>query len=113
MISGLVCESVSIRGIARILNISVVTVCCKIRKIAASIKKPAIPLQRKTFELDEVRTYVKKKEHQYWIAYALCHETKQVVDFIVGKRNKRTLRRIVNRMLLFEVKTIKTHKLNI
>jgi insertion element IS1 protein InsB len=113
MISGLVCESVSIRGIARILNISVVTVCCKIRKIAASIKKPAIPLQRKTFELDEVRTYVKKKEHQYWIAYALCHETKQVVDFIVGKRNKRTLRSIVNTLLLSGVKTIKTDKLNI
>jgi transposase-like protein len=55
MISSLVCESVSIRGIARVLKISVVTVCCKIRRIAASIKKPAIPLRRKAFELDEVR----------------------------------------------------------
>ncbi len=113
MISRLVCESVGIRGIARILKMSVVTVCCKIRRIAASVRKPAIPLQRKAFELDEVRTYVKKKEHQYWIAYALCHETKQVVDFVVGKRNKRTLNSIETTLLLSGVKTIKTDKLNI
>ncbi|MBN8858975.1 MAG: hypothetical protein J0H29_11340 [Sphingobacteriales bacterium] len=56
MISSLVYESVSIKEIARVLRISVVTVCCKIRRIAASIKKPAIPLQQKAFELDEVRT---------------------------------------------------------
>lgn len=113
IISSLVCESVSIRGIARILKISVVTVCSKIRRIAGSIKKPAIALRRKAFELDEVRTYIKKKENQCWIAYAFCNETKQVVDFVVGKRTKRTLKSIVNTLLLSGVKTIKTDKLNI
>jgi insertion element IS1 protein InsB len=85
----------------------------KIRKIAELIPKPPIPLNRKAFELDEVRTYIKKKENQYWIAYALCSETRQVVDFVIGRRSKRTLRMIVNTLLLSGVKTIKTDKLNI
>jgi IS1 family transposase/transposase-like protein len=113
MIPQLVCESVSIRGIARILKISTVTVMSKIKGIAASILKPAIPIHKKVFELDELRTYIGNKENQYWVAYALCSETKKVIDFTVGKRSKRTLRTVVNTLLLSGVKTIKTDKLNI
>jgi insertion element IS1 protein InsB len=113
MISKLVRESVSIRGIGRILRISLTTVVKKIKAISDSIRKPAIPIGRQVFELDEVRTYIKRKENQYWIAYALCSETKQVVDFVVGKRSKRTLRMIVNTLLLSNVEIIKTDKLNI
>ena len=113
MITRLVCESVSIRGIARILKISLVTVLRKIEKVAASVIKPPIPLNKNSFEMDELRTYIKKKENQYWVAYALCSETKKVIDFTVGKRNKRTLKAVVNTLLLSGVKTIKTDKLNI
>jgi len=113
IIPTLVCESVSIRGISRILEIAVSTVTRKIKEVAASISKPPIPLNKKTFELDEVRTYIKKKENQYWIAYAICSETKKVIDFIVGKRTKRVLKMVVNTLLLSGVETIKTDKLNI
>jgi insertion element IS1 protein InsB len=108
-----VCESVGIRGIARILKIAVSTVIRKIKLIAASICKPFVPLNRAAFELDEVRTYIRNKENQCWIAYALCSETRQVVDFIVGKRSKKVLRSIVNTLLLSNVRTIKTDRLNI
>jgi len=113
MIPELVCESVSIRGIGRILKIALATVIKKIKWIAERIKKPLLPLNRKIFELDEIRTYILKKENQYWIAYAICGETKQVIDFVVGKRSKRTLRMIVNTLLLSGVEIIKTDKLNI
>lgn len=113
MIPKLVCESVSIRGIARVLKLALATVIKKIKQIAASINKPMIPLNRKAFELDELRTYIKNKDNQYWIAYALCSETKQVIDFVVGKRSKRTLKMIVNTLLLSGVEIIKTDKLNI
>jgi len=113
MIPELVCESVSIRGIGRILKIALATVIKKIKWIAERIKKPLLPLNRKIFELDEIRTYILKKENQYWIAYAICSETKQVIDFVVGKRSKRTLRMIVNTLLLSGVEIIKTDKLNI
>jgi insertion element IS1 protein InsB len=81
-IANLVQESVSIRGIGRILKISLVTVIKRIRQIAKAIAKPAVPLNRLSFEMNELRTYIGKKDNQYWVAYALCSETKQVIDFI-------------------------------
>jgi IS1 family transposase/transposase-like protein len=112
-ISKLVCESVSIRGIARILNIAANSVLSKIKQIAAGIEKPALPINRDVFELDELCTYISCKGNQYWIAYAICGTTKQVIDFVVGKRNKNTLRMIVNTLLLSKVKQINTDNLNI
>ena len=61
MITRLVCESVSIRGIARILKISLVTVLRKIEKVAASVIKPPIPLNKNSFEMDELRAYIKRR----------------------------------------------------
>lgn len=96
IIPKLICESVGIRGIARILKISTSTVIRKIKWIAGRIAKPPIPFQRTVFELDELRTYIKQKENEYRVAYAICGETKQVVDFTVGKRSKRVLGSIVH-----------------
>lgn len=83
MIPKLVKESVSIRGIGRILRIALATVAKKVKAIADAIQKPPVPMKRNAFEPDEIRTYIKRKENQYWIAYALCSETKRVVDFVV------------------------------
>ncbi|MBI3235040.1 MAG: IS1 family transposase [Bacteroidetes bacterium] len=113
MIPRLVCNSVGIRGIARVLKIAVNTVVKQIKRVAEQIAKPPIPLNRQSFEIDELRTYIGKKENQYWVAYVLCSETKQVIDFIVGKRSKRTLRMLVNTALLSGVAAIKTDRLNI
>ena len=113
MTAKLVCNSVGIRSAARVMGIAINTVVRQIKKIAEDIVKPPIPLNRKSFEIDEVRTFIGNKENQYWVAYVLCSETKQVIDFIVGRRSKRTLRMIVNTALCSDVKTIKTDKLNI
>lgn len=113
MIPKLVCESVGVRGISRILRIALATVCRQVKAIGDSIQRPPIPMKRKAFELDELWTCIRKKENQCWITYALCSETKKVIDFILGNRNKRTLKVIVNKLLESEVQTIKTDKLNI
>lgn len=113
MIPKLVCEGVGIRSIGRILSIAASTVIKRIKLIAGKIVKPPIPLNCKTIELDEVRTFIKKKENQYWIAYAICSKTKKVIDFIAGKRTKRTLKMIVNTLLLSNVEAIKTDRLSI
>jgi insertion element IS1 protein InsB len=112
-ISVLVCESVGIRSIGRILKIATATVLRKIVAVAAAITKPPVPLKRTAFEMDELRTYVKHKGNEYWIAYALCPQSRAVIDFTVGKRSKRTLKMVVNTLLLSGVETIKTDKLNI
>ena len=54
-------EGVGIRGTARLLEISTTTLISRIKKIASKIKQP--PLGKgKTYEVDELRTFVKKKE---------------------------------------------------
>jgi insertion element IS1 protein InsB len=113
MIPLLVCESVGIRSIGRILKIATATVLRKILVAATAITKPPVPLNRPAFEMDELRTFLGHKGNQYWIAYAICPSTKTVIDFAVGKRSKRTLKMVVNTLLLSGVGLIKTDKLNI
>ena len=99
MLTELVCESVSIRGISRILKISVNTVLRRIKKIAKGIDKPRIVMNRREFEIDELRTYIGRKGNEYWLAYALDKARGEVVDFVVGKRSKRTLRMLIDTLL--------------
>jgi hypothetical protein len=52
---------VGIRGTARLLGISPTTLISRIKKIASEIKEPVLA-KGKTYEVDELRTFVKKKE---------------------------------------------------
>ncbi|MDB2520734.1 hypothetical protein N9X09_00725 [Flavobacteriaceae bacterium] len=54
-------EGVGIRGTARLLGISPTTLISRIKKIAYQIKE-AVLVKGKTYEVDELRTFVKKKE---------------------------------------------------
>ena len=54
-------EGVGILGTARLLGISPTTLISRIKKIAAEIKEPPL-VQGKTYEVDELRTFVKKKD---------------------------------------------------
>ncbi len=54
-------EGVGIRSTARLLGISPTTLIDRIKKIAAEIKEPVL-VKGKTYEVDELRTFVKKKE---------------------------------------------------
>ena len=109
----LVCESVTIRGIARVLEISVGTVLHRIRQMGKRICKPAIVLNQPELEVDELRTFIGRKGNEYWLAYALNKENGQVVDFVLGRRSKRTLRMLTNTLLLSGVGTIRTDGLSI
>ena len=75
MICQLVCESVGIRGISRVLNIGVGTVLRRIKREARKLEKPAIVLNQPELQVDELRTFVGRKGNEYWVAYALNKET--------------------------------------
>ena len=53
-------EGVGIRGTARLLGISPTTLIARIKKIASEIKEPLL-VNGKTYEVDELRTFIKKK----------------------------------------------------
>ena len=54
-------EGVGIRGTARLLGIAPTTLIARIKKIASEIKEPVL-IKGKTYEVDELRTFIKKKE---------------------------------------------------
>ncbi len=101
-------EGCGIRSTARLLTISPTTVIKRIKKLSVKVIKPIFIVKGKNYEMDELRTYIKKKTNRYWIAYAIRRDTKEVVDFKVGKRNKRTLSRVVDTLLLSEARKIYT-----
>ena len=112
MIKRLVCESAGIRSIGRILQIGINTVVRRIVKMAGSMVAPEHG-QSAAFEVDELWTYIGRKENEYWIAYALNRQTRQVVDFVIGKRTKATLKELIDRLLLSNLKIIRTDRLTI
>lgn len=105
-------EGCGIRSIARLLDISAVTVLRRIKSIADGIKKPVIPMGR-VYELDELKTYVKNKGRDYWVIYALDRQTGQVVDLKVGKRTTVNLQRVTDTLLLARCKQVYTDGLAI
>ncbi|MQP52684.1 MULTISPECIES: IS1 family transposase [unclassified Flavobacterium] len=103
-------EGLGIRSTARILKISTTTLLKRIIAIAKKIPNQPI-FKNRTYEVDEMRTFIKNKEKPIWIVYALERKTKKVVNFSIGRRTKRTLQYVTNTLLLSNPKTIYTDKL--
>ncbi len=49
---------------------------------------------RDVLELDELWSFVGKKEGPVWLWSALCRRTRQIVAFVVGDRSESTCRRL-------------------
>ncbi len=110
-IKTLVNEGCGIRSISRILKISITTVISRIKAIASKIRKPTISFG-KEYEMDELCTYVKCKSRKRWIAYAIRKDTKEVVDFSIGSRTNRTLRKVTDTLILANPLKVFTDKLS-
>ena len=111
-IAQLLKEGCGIRSTSRVLSISINTVTKRIRTIASKIKKPAYNHINNTFELDEMKTFIGNKKYECWIIYALCRKTKQVIDFVTGRRTKENLEKVVNTVFLTNPRKICTDELS-
>jgi insertion element IS1 protein InsB len=107
-------NSCGIRSISRVLKISTGKVIRSIKKswLEKRKLKQAILCGRE-YELDEMCTYIGNKENRYWIVYAIDRITKDTVDFKIGRRTKKTLKRVVDTLLLSGAKKIHTDKLKL
>jgi insertion element IS1 protein InsB len=103
-------EGLGIRSTARVLKISVTTLLKRIISIAKSIEQPPI-VKGKTYEVDEMRTFIGKKSLLRWIVYALDRETNAVVSFNVGRRTNKTLKSVIRSLELANARRIYTDKL--
>lgn len=103
-------EGLGIRSTARILKISTTTLLKRIVAIAKNIHQLIIS-KGKTYEVDEMCTYIGHKRNLIWLVYALEKDSKNVVSFNVGKRTNKTLSRVLDTLKLSEAKRIFTDKL--
>jgi len=94
------------------MGIAVSTVIARIKMIATSLGPGYIPKGR-SYEVDELATYVCNKKNRIWVAYALDRKRKAVAAMRVGKRSKRTLRPLINTLVLADAKRIQTDALNL
>ena len=67
------------------LNEGIITLTREGLQIAKNICLPAI-VKGKTYEVDEVRTFVKRKDKLIWIVCALERTSKGIVSFNIGPR---------------------------
>ena len=102
-------EGLGLRSICRILKIALNTLISRIKKIYNSIKCPIVS-EGNSYEVDEIRTYIKKKNALIWIVYAIERISKKVVSYAVGSRTNATLSIVLNKVIsriLFKIFTDK------
>jgi len=106
-------EGCGIRSTARILNVSPATILRRILQIASAVRRPYPIFKGKSYEVDEMFTYLKHKDNRICIAYSLEVGTGHIVDFVVGRRNKKNLRKVTDTLVLSDALKITTDKLGI
>lgn len=92
-------EGCGVWNISRLLQISKTTVIARIKQIALGIKPVAPASEGGRYEVDELHTFIGSKQGECYVSYALCRETKQVVDFVIGSRTKVNLERLTGKLL--------------
>jgi|SRR6218665_295163 len=105
-------EGLGIRSLSRVLQISTNTVLKILYEEAQKLNRPLSSRKGGVFEIDELQTYIRnKKKNKRWIAYALDRNTGIVVDFRLGNRSNRTIRPVVQSVLVTQPLKIYTDKL--
>lgn len=90
-------EGMPIRGIGRYLEVSHVSVIRWIKKLAERLK-PVVPMKADHIEIDELYLYIKSKKNKCWLWTAICRESKRILGFELGGRNKATLRKLFSKI---------------
>ena len=103
-------EGMGIRSTARFLKISATTLLSRIVTIAKSITPPAVPFG-KTYEVDEMQTFIKSKDKKIWLIYALDRHTKNIPCFNIGTRTNKSLNVVVKTLRNSQAKRIYTDSL--
>jgi insertion element IS1 protein InsB len=111
MLVKLLCNSVGSRSISSILGISLRTVTRRIKEIGQTIKSPYLYVKGKTYEVDEMRTYIGKRENKYWVCCSYRKDTKRIVGLSVGKRTRKTLEKVIQPLIDSRAKKIYTDRL--
>jgi len=89
-------EGLGLRSIGRYLNVSHVSILNWILK--AAIPPWERPAYAKAIEIDEVFFYVGKKKRKRWLWLAVCRESKRILAHQIGKRDRPTVRKLLQKI---------------
>ena len=106
-------EGMSIRSISRFLSIPKTSVSRFLLEESRKIEKPKIREQGEEYEIDELRTFVGRKDKECWICYAINRKTKAIIDFVVGRKTKENIKKVIDSVLLLNPKRIYSDKLSL
>jgi IS1 family transposase len=104
----LVLPGCSLNATFRITGVSVSTQLRQIKKIGREIVPFPEYKQGDIYELDEMRTYVGRKTRPIWVILAKSRITGRIVDMQIGRRTKKSLKRVTDKLLLLNPKAIFT-----
>lgn len=85
------------RGIERIFGVARQTLAAWLKKTAQRpvIKDTLLPTQPEDkLELDEVWSFVLRRQNKRWLWTAMCRRTRQIVAFVIGNRSEQTCRQL-------------------
>lgn len=95
-------ERVSLRGIRRIFGVVPETLLRWLKwalEHLPSLKQTlALAQADDVLELDELRSFVLKKENKRWVWVALCRRTRQIVAYYIGDRSDESCRQLWQRI---------------
>jgi insertion element IS1 protein InsB len=104
-------SGISMNRIAFLLRVSAQAVLTWLRTFARQYQEKPEPTGRTiVLELDEMWHYLKKKRQKLWIWKALDRDTGQLLDWECGRRDKTTLKKMVDRLAPWDVKLYCTDK---
>ena len=98
-------SGISMHRIAFLLRVSAQSVLNWIRTFAKAYEEKPEPVGKTiVLQLDEMWQYLKRKRQKLWLWKALDHDSGQLLDWECGRRDKATLKKLVDRLAQWEVK---------
>jgi insertion element IS1 protein InsB len=98
LIKKLLLERISLRGICRVMGVSLVWLLAFFREVTSQIPDDlgiVKPLKSKlTIEIDEMWSFVGNKENKQWIWLAIDRATGQIVGFHIGGRGEEDAKKL-------------------
>ena len=92
-----------VRDICRVLKVSINTVLKTIRRQAAQVADPIAPERVTEMQIDEMWTFVGRKENARWLWYAFDPARKKIVCWELGSRTDETCQRLLKKLASSQV----------
>lgn len=102
LVSRMLVRGSGIRDIADVLRVSSRCVLGVLLSYATLELKPKQSFYHQV-QVDELYSFVQSKKKKVWILYAYCAQTSEILALTMGKRSKKTVKDLLNRMKNIQV----------